>query len=99
MVGRGRAGVGASLWGNGAMMEVRKIWRVGNSNVVSLPRKFVRAGYDAGRPVVIEQLETGELLLRPVEDLRPHVRDAARRAAEKHRAALDILAAHDSGEG
>jgi antitoxin component of MazEF toxin-antitoxin module len=76
---------------------VVKIRRVGNSNVVTLPREFERGGYAAGDSVVIEQLPTGELLLVPASRLREHIREIGRRNIEKHREALDMLEAHDRG--
>ncbi|MCC7105350.1 MAG: hypothetical protein IT307_09430 [Chloroflexi bacterium] len=77
-------------------MQIVKVRRVGNSNVLSLPREFVRGGYEAGQPVIIEQLETGELLIRPVPDHRETVLETMRAMAAKHRGVLDMLTAHDS---
>ncbi len=76
-------------------MEIVKIRRVGNSNVLSVPRAFVRAGYDAGQPVVIEQLENGDLLVRRVESHRALIRATMQSIAQEHRQALDLLAPHD----
>jgi antitoxin component of MazEF toxin-antitoxin module len=76
-------------------MEIVKIRRVGNSNVLSVPRAFADAGYDAGQPVVIEQLENGDLLVRRVESHRALIRATMQSIAQEHRQALDMLAPHD----
>ena len=59
-------------------MEIVKIRRVGNSNVLSVPRAFVQAGYEAGQPVLIEQLDNGDLLIRRVESHRALIRETMR---------------------
>jgi antitoxin component of MazEF toxin-antitoxin module len=79
-------------------MQMVKIRRVGNSNVVSLPREFEQVGFTAGTHVVLEALPSGALLLAPAEGVREHVRTLSRRAATKNRRALDILAAYDRDE-
>lgn len=79
-------------------MEIVKIRRVGNSNVLSVPRSLARAGYEAGQPVLIEQLDNGDLLIRRVESHRQFIRETMRSVAKKHRRSLDMLAAHDRGE-
>ncbi len=75
-----------------------KIRRVGNSNVVTLPRELEEAGYTVGTSVAVEHLPTGELLLIPESRLREHIRAIGRRNIEKHREALDMLEAYDRGE-
>jgi antitoxin component of MazEF toxin-antitoxin module len=79
-------------------MRVQKVRKVGNSNVVSVPAAFVRAGYSDGRPVVVERLETGQLLISPVESHREHIKQIARAAATRHRVSLDMLTAYDHGD-
>ncbi len=79
-------------------MEIVRVRRVGNSNVISLPRQFEAAGYTTGTPVIIEALEDGSLLIRPVATLRTAYRAIARQAIEDNREALDRLAAYDRGE-
>lgn len=79
-------------------MEIVKIRKVGNSNVLSVPRSLARAGYEAGQPVLIEQLANGDLLVRRVESHRQFIRETMRSVAKKHRRSLDMLAAHDCGE-
>lgn len=51
-------------------MKTAKIRRVGNSNVVTLPRVFERAGYTPGTEVVVEELPSGALLIQPVTHAR-----------------------------
>jgi antitoxin component of MazEF toxin-antitoxin module len=80
-------------------MEIVKIRKVGNSNVLSVPRAFLRAGYDAGQPVMIEQLENGDLLIRRVESHRAMIRATMQSIAEQHRRSLDMLAPHDPQGG
>ena len=68
-------------------------------NDVSLSPSFVRGSYDeAGRPVIIDRLETGEMASRRVESHKPYLRAVIRDAVQRRREALDILAAHDRGE-
>jgi hypothetical protein len=80
------------------IMELVKVRRVGNSNVISLPKAFVRAGYDAGQTVIIEQLETGELLLTRVESHQEAIRARAREIIASRRPALERLKAYETGE-
>jgi antitoxin component of MazEF toxin-antitoxin module len=42
-------------------MRVVKIRRVGNSNVLSIPREFERLGYCAGVAVVVDEGPAGDL--------------------------------------
>lgn len=65
---------------------------------VVLPASFVRGGYEGDRPVIVERLETGELVTRSVDSHKPYVRAMIREMARQHRHALDILAAYDRGE-
>ena len=71
--------------------------RVGNSNVVTLPRSLEDRGYAAGTEVAVEQLADGELRIVPAGKLREMIRAAARRVVEEDREALQILADHDAG--
>ncbi len=51
-------------------MVVVKVRRVGNSNVVSLPRELEKCGFTPGTPVVIDELPGGEVILRRVNAVR-----------------------------
>jgi antitoxin component of MazEF toxin-antitoxin module len=76
-------------------MKIMKIRRVGNSNVVSLPRELEQRGYKAGTSVVIEELPTGELRIIPAPQMRQLVRDVGRMIMTEDQEALDILAEHE----
>ncbi|MDP3971292.1 MAG: hypothetical protein Q8P61_00070 [Candidatus Nanopelagicales bacterium] len=76
-------------------MKILKVRRVGNSNVVSLPREFEEAGYAPGATVLIEQAEDGSLHLIRTGDVRDLIRSRGKKLVAKHKEALDILAGHD----
>ncbi len=78
-------------------MKVVKVRRVGNSNVVSLPREFEAAGYGPGATVLVEQLEDGSLHLVRTDELRDLIRSRGKRLIAEHAEALAILAGHDRG--
>jgi antitoxin component of MazEF toxin-antitoxin module len=79
-------------------VKILKVRRVGNSNVVSLPREFEAAGYGPGASVLVEQLEDGSLHLVRTDELRDLIRSRGKRLIAKHREALAILASHDGGD-
>jgi death-on-curing protein len=79
-------------------VKILKVRRVGNSNVVSLPREFEAAGYGPGASVLVEQLEDGSLHLVRTDELRDLIRSSGKRLIAKHRQALEILAGHDRGD-
>ncbi len=79
-------------------MIVMKIRRVGNSNVVSIPRELEGSGYTPGSSVILERTPTGELLLIPESRLRARVRSIGRRAIEENREALRMLEEYDRGD-
>lgn len=76
-------------------MKIVKVRRVGNSNVVSIPREFEASGYRPGSSVLIEELADGELRILPTERVRERVRQVADRVVIEHAEAMDILATHD----
>ncbi len=69
--------------------------RVGNSNVVSIPREYEANGYTPGTSVVIEELAGGELRILPTERLREQIKQIGRGVVADHPEALRILAEHD----
>ena len=73
-------------------MKIVKVRRVGNSNVVSIPREFEDAGFTPGSSVLVEALPSGELRLLPADQVRKRIRTTGRRIVEEHSEALDILA-------
>jgi antitoxin component of MazEF toxin-antitoxin module len=79
-------------------MKILKVRRVGNSNVVSLPREFEAAGYGPGASVLVEQLEDGSLHLMRTDEVRDLIRSRGRPLIAKHAEALAILAGHDRGD-
>jgi hypothetical protein len=79
-------------------VKILKVRRVGNSNVVSLPREFEAAGYGPGTSVLVEQLEDGSLHLVRTDEVRDLIRGRGKRLITEHAEALAILAAHDGGD-
>jgi antitoxin component of MazEF toxin-antitoxin module len=76
-------------------MRIVKVRRVGNSNVVSIPREFEASGYTPGSSVLVEELPGGELRILPTERLRAHIKQIGARVVAEHEEALRILAEHD----
>jgi antitoxin component of MazEF toxin-antitoxin module len=76
-------------------MKVVKVRRVGNSNVVSIPKEFEASGYTPGSSVLVEELAGGELRILPTEQVRERIREVGRRVVGEHGEALKILAEHD----
>ena len=76
-------------------MEIVKIRRVGNSNVISLPRGLERLGYTSGTSVVVDELESGELRVVPASRVHELIRETGRRVVAENREALEILERHD----
>ena len=76
-------------------MKINRVRRIGNSNVLSLPRELERAGFVDGAQIVIQELPSGEVRLLPADHMREMVRDYGRRVVADNRRALDILADHD----
>jgi antitoxin component of MazEF toxin-antitoxin module len=79
-------------------VEIVKIRRVGNSNVVSLPRSLEEFGYVPGTRVAVEIQPDGAIVLRPVESVHAQIRAAVRKVVAERRGAFDILAKYDRGE-
>jgi antitoxin component of MazEF toxin-antitoxin module len=76
-------------------MKIVKVRRVGNSNVVSIPRELEASGYQPGTSVLVEELDDGELRIVPTERLRERIRTVGKRVVAEHPEALRILAEHD----
>jgi antitoxin component of MazEF toxin-antitoxin module len=76
-------------------MKIVKVRRVGNSNVVSIPREFEASGYVPGSSVLVEDLGDGELRILPTDRVRKRVRQIATRVVSEHPEAMEILANHD----
>ncbi len=78
-------------------MKIVRVRRVGNSNVVSIPRELEARGYVPGTSVLVEEMESGELRIMPTEQVRDRIRGVGRRVIDEHAEALKILAEHDPG--
>jgi antitoxin component of MazEF toxin-antitoxin module len=78
-------------------MKIVKIRRVGNSNVVTLPRDLESRGFAPETEVAVEEMANGELRIIPTAHLRELIRDTGRKVVSENREALDILAEHDKG--
>jgi antitoxin component of MazEF toxin-antitoxin module len=76
-------------------MRIVKVRRVGNSNVVSIPREYEAKGFTPGSSVLLDELADGELRLVPADRVREQIRSIGRRVIDEHREALEILAEHD----
>ncbi len=76
-------------------MKVVKVRRVGNSNVISIPREFEGRGYAPGSSVLVEELPGGELRIMSTDRVRERIRDIGERVVAEHGEALMILADHD----
>jgi antitoxin component of MazEF toxin-antitoxin module len=79
-------------------MRIVKVRRVGNSNVVTLPKSVESAGFAAGASVVIEALPSGEVMLVPESLLRERIRAIDRKVIAEDREALDLQEVYDRGE-
>jgi antitoxin component of MazEF toxin-antitoxin module len=73
-------------------MKIVKVRRVGNSNVVSIPREFESSGYTPGASVLIDELADGELRILPADRVRDRIRQIAARVVSEHPEAIEILA-------
>jgi antitoxin component of MazEF toxin-antitoxin module len=76
-------------------MKVVKIRRVGNSNVISIPREFEAQGYTPGSSVLVEELPDGELRIMSTDKVSERIRQVGARLVAQHGEALQILADHD----
>ena len=78
-----------------SLMKIMKIRRVGNSNVVSIPRDLEAHGFTPGEFVVLDETATGELRMVLAGDARDRIREVGRSVIEDNRDALAILQEHD----
>ena len=76
-------------------MKVVKVRRVGNSNVISIPRELEKSGYTAGSTVLVEELADGELRILPTDRVRERIRETSRRIVAEHPEALEILGSYN----
>lgn len=76
-------------------MKVVKVRRVGNSNVISIPKELEPQGYVPGASVLVEELPGGDLRIMATEKVRERIQEIGARVVVDHREALQILADHD----
>jgi len=78
-------------------MRILKIRKVGNSNVVSIPKEYEAAGFVANTDVALELAEDGFLYLRPLpaDERKQIVLNAVRAATKRHSRAMEILEEYD----
>ncbi len=77
------------------------IRRVGNSNVVSIPRSFAGDEFPAGSQVLVARNDRGELTITPADRMHELVVASGQRIAREGAEALAILAdqkPEESGE-
>lgn len=79
-------------------MKMVKIRRVGNSNMVALPKDWEADGFAPGSYVLVERDQAGEIRMLRAGDVTERVDALADEMLEKHAEALRILAQHDRGE-
>jgi antitoxin component of MazEF toxin-antitoxin module len=76
-------------------VEVVKVRRVGNSNVISIPREFEARGDVPRSSVLVEELSDGDLRTMSTEKVRERIQDIGGRLVTEHGEALEVLASHD----
>ncbi len=72
-------------------MKITKIRRIGNDNVLSLPRELEAIGYVPDSSVLIEELPDGGLRISQASHVRERIKDEGRRLVDEHPEALRIL--------
>jgi len=74
-----------------------KVRRVGNSNVVTIPRGLERYGFTEGQDVSFVPLETGEVLLVAAAQMETYMQQLGGQILARRGRAMATLAAHDGG--
>ena len=77
-------------------MKIVKVRRVGNSNMVALPKEWESSGFGPGSYVLVERDQAGEVRLLRAGDISERIDAIAGEMIEKHAKALKILAEHDA---
>jgi antitoxin component of MazEF toxin-antitoxin module len=78
-------------------MRLLKVRRVGNSNVVSIPRELEALGFTQNASVIVTALPSGELRVLPAARVRHMIREYGRKVVSEDRRALQILEDYDKG--
>ena len=78
-------------------MRILKVRKVGNSNVVSIPKEYEAAGFVTNADVALELAEDGFLYLRPLpaDERKQIILSAVQAATKRHRRAMQILEEYD----
>ena len=79
-------------------MEIVTVRRVGNSNVISLPRALEEIGYTVGTTVILDPQANGDILVRTSDVVREHIRAIGRRVIAENQNVLSMLEAYDRGD-
>ncbi|MHB8509456.1 MAG: AbrB/MazE/SpoVT family DNA-binding domain-containing protein [Candidatus Dormibacteria bacterium] len=77
-------------------MKMLKVRRVGNSNMVALPKEWEDSGFGPGAYVLVERDQAGEVRMLRAGDIKGRIDALADEMIEKHAEALQILAGHDA---
>jgi antitoxin component of MazEF toxin-antitoxin module len=86
------------ILGYPCLMKVLRVRRIGNSNMVSIPKELEAAGYTPGTEVILEEMPDGALRLVRAEAVSALIRDIGRQVIAEDREALEILAANDRSD-
>jgi antitoxin component of MazEF toxin-antitoxin module len=76
-----------------------KVRRVGNSNVVTLPRELERYGFTDGTAVAFVPMPDGGVLMVPEGLHESYMQELGAQIVQRRRRALDKLAKHDTTAG
>jgi antitoxin component of MazEF toxin-antitoxin module len=76
-------------------MRLLKVRRVGNSNVISIPREFEALGFTKDASVIVTALPSGELRVLPAARVRHMIQAHGRKVASEDRTALQMLEDHE----
>jgi hypothetical protein len=77
-------------------MKMVKVRRVGNSNMVALPKEWEASGFGPGAYILVERDQAGEARLVRAGDISERIDAIGDEMIEKHAEALRILAEHDA---
>jgi antitoxin component of MazEF toxin-antitoxin module len=77
-------------------MKMVKVRRVGNSNMVALPKEWETSGFGPGAYVLVERDQAGEVRMLRADGMTNRIDAIAGEMIEKHAEALRILAEHDA---
>ena len=80
-------------------MKMVKVRRVGNSNMVALPKEWEDSGFGPGAYVLVERDQAGEVRMLRAGDITAQIDALAGEMVSKHAEALQILADHDANPG